>query len=388
MRSVDFALRTMVCAWFVGAVSASQASAAGLARAAAFSKETGLPMLVVVSSDSCPHCVRLMQRLSSDPTVVPLVKQFVPIEVKVGTNDHKLFTSQIPPVGNGVPQVYVVSSSGETVSSTGGAPQGDSLNRILADAIQKTGGPKDLSKLGQQDEIEKKLAATVRRVKLMIASGRTAEAIAALSPVLEGLAADNDGESAKQLRDLAGRLATEADKRLKQAQTLAESKADAAKIALLLAGVKKDYASLPAVNSALDASIAKLGASHQAVALIEPAEELYEAQKLLADPRGKRRAQRLLQQVAEDHADSPIGELAAAEIVKLTGEPVAQAASFPLRTWADQSGKFQIRARYAGASGKNVVLEKPDGTTLEVPHSRLSDEDQKYSIEAYQTANK
>ena len=41
-------------------------------------------------------------------------------------------------------------------------------------------------------------------------------------------------------------------------------------------------------------------------------------------------------------------------------------------TWTDNTGKFQIEAEFSGVNGKNVVLKKPDGTTIEVPINRLS----------------
>ena len=41
-------------------------------------------------------------------------------------------------------------------------------------------------------------------------------------------------------------------------------------------------------------------------------------------------------------------------------------------TWTDNTGKFQIEADFKGVKGKNVVLKKPDGSTIEVPINRLS----------------
>jgi len=41
-------------------------------------------------------------------------------------------------------------------------------------------------------------------------------------------------------------------------------------------------------------------------------------------------------------------------------------------TWTDNTGKFQIEADFSGVNGKNVVLKKADGSTLEVPINRLS----------------
>jgi SLA1 homology domain 1, SHD1 len=40
--------------------------------------------------------------------------------------------------------------------------------------------------------------------------------------------------------------------------------------------------------------------------------------------------------------------------------------------WSDASGKFNIEAEYVGVEGKNLVLKKPDGSTISVPISKLS----------------
>ena len=41
--------------------------------------------------------------------------------------------------------------------------------------------------------------------------------------------------------------------------------------------------------------------------------------------------------------------------------------------WSDATGKFQIDAEYVRVEGKSVLLRKPDGSTLTVPISRLSE---------------
>ncbi|MCO6045175.1 SHD1 domain-containing protein [Aeoliella sp. ICT_H6.2] len=48
------------------------------------------------------------------------------------------------------------------------------------------------------------------------------------------------------------------------------------------------------------------------------------------------------------------------------------------RTWSDQSGRFSIDATYRGMNGAKVVLEKSDGSQIEVPLDKLSSADQDY----------
>ena len=60
--------------------------------------------------------------------------------------------------------------------------------------------------------------------------------------------------------------------------------------------------------------------------------------------------------------------------------------SSDFRTWTDKSGKFQIRAKYAGMDGDKVKLEKRDGTILRIPLSRLSEADQRFIKETEEKA--
>ncbi len=50
----------------------------------------------------------------------------------------------------------------------------------------------------------------------------------------------------------------------------------------------------------------------------------------------------------------------------------------PLRTWTDASGKFSVKASFAGSAMGKVKLRKEDGSVIEVDLDKLSAEDQKY----------
>ncbi len=56
---------------------------------------------------------------------------------------------------------------------------------------------------------------------------------------------------------------------------------------------------------------------------------------------------------------------------------LSSAAGQEMRTWSDKSGKFKIKAKLVESSGKNVVLEKDDGTQVTIPLDKLSEADQK-----------
>lgn len=48
------------------------------------------------------------------------------------------------------------------------------------------------------------------------------------------------------------------------------------------------------------------------------------------------------------------------------------------RTWSDESGRFNIEATYCGINGDKVILEKFDGSRIEVPLAKLASADQEY----------
>jgi hypothetical protein len=55
-------------------------------------------------------------------------------------------------------------------------------------------------------------------------------------------------------------------------------------------------------------------------------------------------------------------------------------------TWSDTTGNFKVEAKYAGISGTNVVLQKPDGKTINVPINKLSPESRAQAKRFYEMA--
>ena len=53
------------------------------------------------------------------------------------------------------------------------------------------------------------------------------------------------------------------------------------------------------------------------------------------------------------------------------------------RTWRDTTGNYSVEAKLVDFPGDKVVLEKKDGTTVEVPLERLSDKDRELLDKAF-----
>lgn len=54
------------------------------------------------------------------------------------------------------------------------------------------------------------------------------------------------------------------------------------------------------------------------------------------------------------------------------------APSMGFRTWQDSSGNYQVEAKLLGQDPQKVVLQKKDGSIVNVPKSKLSTDDQTY----------
>jgi hypothetical protein len=48
------------------------------------------------------------------------------------------------------------------------------------------------------------------------------------------------------------------------------------------------------------------------------------------------------------------------------------------RTWTDSTGKYKTEAKFGGVAFDKVTLIKRDGSKVQLPLAKLSDEDQKW----------
>ncbi len=71
---------------------------------------------------------------------------------------------------------------------------------------------------------------------------------------------------------------------------------------------------------------------------------------------------------------------------KPTSPKPAEDAEAELRTWASDTGKFTIEARFGGLEGGKVKLLKPDGTILVVPLEKLSEADRELATQLASSA--
>ncbi|MEX1223621.1 MAG: tetratricopeptide repeat protein [Pirellulales bacterium] len=78
-----------------------------------------------------------MKRLQSEPEIMQLVQNFVPLELDAGSNDFQTFAQQYRPPGNGIPMMFVVSSTGQELDKISGSPQGAGLKTFLTRSLSR-----------------------------------------------------------------------------------------------------------------------------------------------------------------------------------------------------------------------------------------------------------
>jgi peroxiredoxin len=78
----------------------------------------------------------------------------------------------------------------------------------------------------------------------------------------------------------------------------------------------------------------------------------------------------------KDHEKKGADELVAGKKKEDSSKPSAP--SVTSRTWTDASGQFKIEAKFRGIIGKNVKLERADGSVTTIPLEKLSSDDQAF----------
>lgn len=314
------ALAGAVAAW-----AAVAAQGSPLEMAMAQSKQTGLPMLVLVVTDTCPHCAKLRQRLATEPELRQLLTHYVPIELNADSPDFKLWAQHYKPGGNGVPLIYIVGSDGKEIYNKSGAPQGDGVKQLLAMGIAQTGGPKKIEpeRPGKTAPGGKNvLAGMMRKIDALLARDKKAEVIALVAPHAEQAAGD------EKLGPMIRQWTKEATDELDKAKTQLASADDAlAGLAAVLA-TERVYGRLPGVKEPAAKLLDEVKQDPQKKELLAQAEALDKA-RALEDRGSERGAAAAYRGVIAKYPDTPAAQLAQKRLDAMGAKPTATVASRP-----------------------------------------------------------
>lgn len=144
-----------VCAVLsLGAVREAR-SQQSLLQAAEESKRSGLPLFVMFTTQTCPYCVEMKNRLQNEPELRTLItSQYVFVETSAAEPTAKQFIEQYKISVRGVPHTTIVSSKGELVTERTGLPRDNGLLDFLKEGIDKSGGMKDTAEVKRQKEAD------------------------------------------------------------------------------------------------------------------------------------------------------------------------------------------------------------------------------------------
>lgn len=347
----------------------------------------------------------MKQRLVSDPTLQPLLAQYVPLEINVNQPEFAVWTNRYKPSGRGIPMIFIVSSEGEEIYNRSGAPQGDALVELLMRGIQETGGVKTPGAAGpgRQDNPRTTLIA----VRRLLARDDPAAAIELLVPAVESqptgapAAGVAGGEAAAgsrrrmdpqtQLHQLLEELEETAAGELQGAiGDLATQNTLVGAVRLLR--VERLYGGLPAVKPSLAEAFERLLSQPDGQSLIDQARMIDKARRF-EERRNTRAAVAAYHDVIAAHPQTRAAQLSQQRVQQLTGEPEAStvqaeatAAEQPApaeldapRRWTDRSGQYSVVAALVESDERSVQLRKEDGQIVTVPLATLSDECQQHA---------
>ena len=109
------------------------------------------------------------------------------------------------------------------------------------------------------------------------------------------------------------------------------------------------------------------GSTWELVQCVMDGKEVYKSDKLLSKLKAKKQS--------ADHAEGVAAKRAEAEAKK---ERQAEIEEAKWRTWTDASGKHKTEAKYSGMVSGKVMLIKRDGSKVQMPLEKLSEEDREW----------
>ncbi len=229
------------------------------------------------------------------------------------------------------------------------------------------------------------LKKAIEEAKQARKKGNSGEAVRSLLPLkklgpLGGL--NSYAKPAVDANQLVAQLTEEGKAALKEADEKLSSGAEAFAAALAYAKARRVYTPLTTLKTELNAASRKYERMRDLADTFRQAEAVNRAQAMAALPHGKGKAAEAFQRIVSTYPESEAAKLAAKELEKLADagvKPSIKETPKPeQRTWADATGRFNVKARCRGVKDGDAVLETDDGRILRVPVEKLSEEDREF----------
>ena len=344
----------------------------------------------------------LLERLEKDESLSAFAGRFVPLKL-VAEGNNKEWTNwkrQYEYEGKTIPILFVIRADGQQLYGKSGSLPGDALPQMLGAALEQAGR----SITEQEYEF---LTTQVKAAETALHKGDQFEsylqAARELSMIAKnGAVPGNLGsyaEPAVLADELAGKITERTSGQIRQLATqLVAGDENAFQYLTTLYELDLFMRDWPQVQSQLADLLPKLSRQQSLKELHKPAKQMAKARVLVVSEKARERKQaaRLYSDLqkkfarADDMAilttiQSDIERWQKAGLLSkdleiradsVTGKPKRRGESY--RRWSDATGTFTLRARLIKVDDQTVTLQKPDGTTVDVPLEKLSDADRKY----------
>lgn len=363
----------------------AQAQLTSVDEAVELSKKTGKPIFAMAGNQTCPACVALQERLTTDRSLAAFSNQFIPLKVTTdGNADWGKWASKYPVEGRAIPIVYVIRADGERLHAAAGAPQGEALHQLLFTSLERSG------RTLTNAEVDV-LSASVAEAKAALTAGTPGPAAIALAKIAKiGTLGDlkSYSELAKEADALTQQVLEAAEKSLSAATEQVTKPDTAFEGVLTLVEGERAYTVFPKIKTAMAKKVRELERNAELTEPMKQAQALDRARRLptTGNPTLKAKAIEAYVSVITRFPGTAAEKLAVEELTKIDPEKAAAAKDAPrpaesaaptageFRKWT--SGTFQVEAKLVQRKQGFVQLEKRDGGKISVPIEKLSQADQ------------
>tara|TARA_R110002049_G_scaffold47902_1_gene138404 strand:+ start:105650 stop:106846 length:1197 start_codon:yes stop_codon:yes gene_type:complete len=397
-----------------------------LANARGQSARSGKPLFAVVGADYCPACKALMERLKTDESLSEFASHYVAVSVTYGDDPAwSQWNAKYPIERNAIPRLYIIDSNGKAIYAKAGAPQGQSLVRLLRSSLEKSGPgvnePDARALVGAVERAEAAAeagdllaqAVAIAEVQEIAANANAFDpSVRTLRQIYESMAqtledrASNGTEDASNLADLETPASSTSFDTAESEST--QTKASGFTQVLDQVTVASSLALFPQWRERGNAIMKELRKNRAQALWLQQSEALVKARKMAAasDPKLQNRSSDLfavvlkrfpsseaailardeLAELTPDHAALPTNPGAAASAPSAALSPAGKAtAPMKPRTWTSLDGNFSRTATLLQQTSTHVQLRDPAGKTFAVAIAKLCDADRAY-LEELQAA--